>query len=74
MDFIGSDINHVAGFQRTGLVAFVNFAFSGENVDFVFVGMIMARCVAARLNFELAHGEVGSAIVGIDEPANGAAA
>jgi hypothetical protein len=55
-----NDISSANGVRR---IAFVDFTFPFDNVDLMFIRVVVQRCVAPGGYLKLPHGEVGGPIV-----------
>ena len=67
VEFVGGDVEGVAGFEGLFFVVAVDGAGAGEDEDFVFVVVLVLGGAAAGCDDEAAHGEIGAAVGGAAE-------
>ncbi len=67
VQFIGGDIEDIAGFNGLFHVVAEDDAFAGEDEHFVFVIVLVLRRMAAGGDDEFSHGEGGAAVIGAAE-------
>ncbi len=70
MEYVRLDEEHITGLDRMKLTAVFDAGFAFEDDDLMLVVVLMPRCVAARLDGEMAHGEVRRAISTADHQAH----
>ncbi len=68
MDVVCLDQHNIAGSDWVRSVSFVDFSFTFDYENFVFVGMVVQGSEAPWSDFELPHGEIGRTIVAAEQP------